>query len=81
MSPNVGPEYVTEILASLEETLWYVHREGDSLSFRTSPNIYRVIAQRADEQPDSTVADRLRIEVDEVLGAAPGFRSYPVGRR
>ena len=77
VSPNVGPEYVTEIMSSLEETLWYVHREGDSLSFRTSPNIYRVIAQRADEQPDSTVADRLRTEVDDVLGTAPGFRVIP----
>ena len=77
MAPNVGPEYVTEVLSSLEETLWYVHREGDSLSFQTRPNIYRVIAQRADEQPDSTVADRLRTEVDGVIGTASGFRVIP----
>ena len=77
MAPNVGPEYVTEVLGSLEETLWYVHREGDSLSFQTRPNIYRVIAQRADEQPESTVADRLRTEVDGVIGTAPGFRVIP----
>ena len=77
VAPNVGPEYVTEVLGSLEETLWYVHREGDSLSFQTRPNIYRVIAQRADEQPESTVADRLRTEVDVVIGTAPGFRVIP----
>ena len=77
VAPNVGPEYVTEVLSSLEETLWYVHREGDSLSFQTRPNIYRVIAQRADEQPDSTVADRLRTEVDGVIGTAAGFRVLP----
>ena len=77
VAPNVGPEYVTEVLGSLEETLWYVHREGDSLSFQTRPNIYRVIAQRADEQPESTVADRLRTEVDGVIGTAPGFRVIP----
>ena len=77
VAPNVGPEYVTEVLSSLEETLWYVHREGDSLSFQTRPNIYRVIAQRADEQPDSTVADRLRTEVDGVIGTTPGFRVLP----
>ena len=77
VAPNVGPEYVTEVLGSLEETLWYVHREGDSLSFQTRPNIYRVIAQRADEQSQSTVADRLRTEVDGVIGTAPGFRVIP----
>ena len=77
VAPNVGPEYVTEVLGSLEETLWYVHREGDSLSFQTRPNIYRVIAQRADEQPDSTVADRLRTEVDGAIGTAAGFRVLP----
>ena len=77
VSPNVGPEYVTEVLGSLEETLWYVHREGDSLSFQTRPNIYRVIAQRADEQSESVVADRLRMEVDGVIGTASGFRVLP----
>ena len=77
VAPNVGPEYVTEVLGSLEETLWYVHREGDSLSFQTRPNIYRVIAQRADEQPQSTVADRLRTEVDGVIGTLGGFRVIP----
>ncbi len=77
VAPNVGPEYVTEVLGSLEETLWYVHREGDSLSFQTKPNIYRMIAQRADEQPESTVADRLRAEVDGVIGIATGLRVLP----
>ena len=77
VAPNIGPEYVTEVLNSLEETLWYVHKEGDSLSFQTRPNIYRVIAQRADEQPESTVADRLRTEVDGVIGAVSGFRVIP----
>ena len=77
VAPNIGPEYVTEVLNSLEETLWYVHKEGESLSFQTRPNVYRVIAQRADEQPESTVADRLRGEVDEVIGTAPGFRVIP----
>ena len=52
MAPNIGPEYVTEILGSLEEALWYVHREGDSLKFQTRPNVYRVIAQTAEGQPD-----------------------------
>ena len=77
VAPNIGPEYVTEILGSLEEALWYVHREGDSLKFQTRPNVYRVIAQMAEGQPDSTVAERLRNEVDSVIGAAPGFRVLP----
>ena len=74
VAPNIGPEYVTEILGSLEESLWYVHREGDSLKFRTRPNIYRVIAQTADGQPASTVSERLRAEVEGAIGTATGFR-------
>ena len=74
VSPNVGPEYVTEILGSLEESLWYVHREGESLKFQTRPNIYRVIAQTADGQPESTVSERLRAEVEGAIGTAAGFR-------
>ena len=74
VSPNVGPEYVAEVLNTLEERLWYVHREGEALSFQTRPNIYRVIAQTAAEQPVSAVSERLRAEVDAVIGAADGFR-------
>ena len=74
VAPNVGPEYVTEILGSLEESLWYVHREGESLKFQTRPNIYRVIAQTADGQAASIVAERLRSEVERAIGAAAGFR-------
>ena len=77
VSPNVGPEYVTEILGSLEESLWYVHREGEALKFQTRPNIYRVIAQTADGQASSVVAERLRAEAEGAIGAATGFRVLP----
>ena len=77
VAPNVGPEYVTEILNSLQETLWYVHTEGELLRFQTRPNIYRVIAQTADNQPATAVAERLRSEVDRVIGVSPGFRVMP----
>ena len=77
VAPNVGPEYVTEVLNSLEETLWYVHREGELLKFQTRPNIYRVIAQSANDQPTSGVQDRLREEVEATIGAATGFRALP----
>ena len=74
VAPNVGPEYVTEILGSLEESLWYVHREGEALKFQTRPNIYRVIAQTADGQASSVVAEQLRAEVERAIGTAKGFR-------
>ena len=74
VAPNVGPEYVTEILGSLEESLWYVHREGEVLKFQTRPNIYRVIAQTADGQANSVVAEQLRAEVERAIGTATGFR-------
>ena len=75
VAPNLGPEYVTEVLSSLEESLWYVHKEGERLRFQTKPNIYRVIADHASHQPLSTVNERLRAEVEAVAGVAPGFRT------
>ena len=74
VAPNVGPEYVTEVLGTLEQSLWYVHRDGELLKFQTRPNIYRVIAQTADNQSPSVVADRLREGLDRVAGNSPGFR-------
>ena len=74
VAPNVGPEYVTEVLGTLEQSLWYVHRDGELLKFQTRPNIYRVIAQTADNQSPSVVTDRLREGLDGVAGNSPGFR-------
>ena len=74
VAPNVGPEYVTEVLDSLEESLWYVHREGDSRRFQTRPNIYRVIAQQAERQTEQAVTARLRQEAEGAIGDASGFR-------
>ena len=75
VAPNLGPEYISEVLGTLEETLWYVHKEGDRLRFQTRPNIYRVIAERASGQPASTVDERLREEVEQAIGAPHGFRT------
>ena len=79
VAPNLGPEYVTEVLGSLEEALWYVHREGDAFGFQTRPNVYRVIAQKADEQSESTVADRLRDQIDGAIGAPAGLQGGALG--
>ena len=75
VAPNLGPEYVSEVLTSLDETLWYVHREGDKYRFQTKPNIYRIIAQHASSRPSSEVEERLREEVERAIGSQPGFRS------
>ena len=75
VAPNVGPEYVREVLDSLEQSLWYVHREGDLLRFQTQPNIYRVIAETASNQSPEAVADRLRRELEKAAGQEPGFRT------
>ena len=77
VSPNLGPEYVSEVLETLEEALWYVHREGDRLRFQTRPNIHRMITEEASRQPASTVAERLREEAEGAIGAPAGFRTLP----
>ena len=74
VAPNVGPEYVTEVLGSLEQSLWYVHRDGELLKFDTRPNIYRVIAQTADNQSPDAVNDRLKEVLERAAGSPEGFR-------
>ena len=77
VSPNVGTEYVTEVLNTLEESLWYVHRIGKLLRVQTRPNIYRVTAQTAENQPPAAVADRLRQDLEKAAGSEIGFRVMP----
>ena len=74
VAPNVGPEYVSEVLESLEQSLWYVHREGELLRFQTRPNIYRVISQTAETQPAASVSERLREAGASAMGTQDGFR-------
>lgn len=74
VAPNVGPEYLTDVLASLEQTLWFVHREGERLRFQVRPNIFRMIAQQAEQQPKASVLERLRAEMSKATGTAEGFR-------
>ena len=57
--------------------LWFVRKEGERLRFQTNVNIYRMIAQTAENQPSATVDERLRAEVEGAIGAPAGFRSLP----
>ena len=77
VAPNLGPEYIGEVLETLEESLWFVRKEGERLRFQTNVNIYRMIAQTAENQPSATVDERLRAEVEGAIGAPAGFRSLP----
>lgn len=77
VAPNVGPEYVTEVIDNLEQSLWYVHREGDLLRFQTKANIYRIIAQSAEGQSVAVTESRLRDEMQNAIGQAEGFRVLP----
>ena len=77
VAPNVGPEYVTEILESLEQSLWYVHREGELLRFLTKPNVYRMISQRAEQLPPAQVREELQKAVAQAAGSVDGFQVVP----
>lgn len=74
VAPNVGPEYPTEVLGTLEQSLWYVHREGELRRFQTKPNIYRIITETGDAQPIPAVTERLRQALDGAAGNVEGFR-------
>ncbi len=74
VAPNVGHEYVREVLDSLEQSLWYVHRDGELRRFQTRVNIYRAIAQNAESQSGPTVEERIREAFGNAVGKADGFR-------
>ena len=74
VAPNIGPEYVSEVFGTLEQSLGFVHREGELLRFQTRPNPYRLISLRAETLPPSQVAERLQTSLAEALGSTPGFR-------
>lgn len=74
VAPNVGPEYVGEVVGALEQSLWYVHRDGELLRFQTRPNVYRVISQKAEQQPAPLVRDLLIQTLTKAIGSAVNFR-------
>jgi hypothetical protein len=73
-APNLGIAYIDEVLATLEQSLWYVHRDGELLRFQTKPNVYRVIAQHATNLASEIVHERLREALAAAAGSADGFR-------
>jgi hypothetical protein len=74
VAPNIGPEYLPDVLDSLEETLWYVHKEGELYRFLTKFNVYRVIRQTAEDLPNATVSERIREALGLGIGQSSGFR-------
>jgi hypothetical protein len=74
VAPNLGPEYLPDVVDSLEETLWYVHKEGELYRFLTKFNVYRVIRQTAEDLPAATVSERVREALSSGIGQSAGFR-------
>ena len=74
VSPLLGPEYTDEVLGSIEETCYYIHREGQLLRFQTRQNLFRRIAETANNQPQHVIDDRVRTAIAEAYGGSQGFR-------
>lgn len=74
VSPLLGPEYTDEVLGSIEETCYYIHREGQLLRFQTRQNLFRRIAETANNQPQHVIDDRVRTAIADAYGSSPGFR-------
>lgn len=74
VSPELGPEYVQEVLDGLEQSLWHVHRDGELLRFETKQNLFRRIAETALAQPSQAVEEAIRSAMEKAYGEAPGFR-------
>lgn len=74
VSPDLGPEYVDEVLHELEQTLWHVHRDGQLLRFETKQNLYRRIAETALNQPPHAVEEAIKEAMAKAYGVADGFR-------
>ncbi|MCA9846185.1 MAG: DUF499 domain-containing protein, partial [Dehalococcoidia bacterium] len=74
VSPLIGPEYPDEVIAELEETLWYVHRSGELLQFQSKQNLYRRIAETAQTQSPHQVTEKLHQVMTAAAGSGEGFR-------
>ncbi|MBE7520719.1 MAG: DUF499 domain-containing protein [Thermoflexaceae bacterium] len=74
VSPLLGPEYTDEVLGSIEETCYYIHREGQMLRFQTKQNLYRRIAETANNQPQHVIDDRIRTAIADAYGSSQGFK-------
>lgn len=74
VSPLLGPEYTDEVIGSIEETCYYIHREGQMLRFQTRQNLFRRIAETANNQPQHVIDDRIRTAIADAYGNSTGFR-------
>jgi hypothetical protein len=74
VSPLLGPEYTDEVIGSIEETCYYIHREGQLLRFQTRQNLFRRIAETANNQPQHVIDDRIRTAIADAYGNSTGFR-------
>ena len=73
-TPLLGPEYYGEVLGSIEETGYYIHREGQMFRFQTKQNLYRRIAETANTQPQHVIDDRIRTAMADAYGSSQGFK-------
>lgn len=74
ISPLLGRQYADEVIGELEETLWYVHRDGELLRFQAKQNLYRRIAETAQNQSPHAVDERIREAMAKAYGESHGFR-------
>lgn len=74
ISPLLGRQYADEVIAELEETLWYVHRDGELLRFQAKQNLYRRIAETAQNQSPHAVDERIKEAMAKAYGESHGFR-------
>src|SRR5690606_11054674 len=56
------------------EALWYVHREGELLRFQSKQNLYRRIAETAQNQSPHQVEERMRDALKQAIGQSPPFK-------
>jgi hypothetical protein len=70
----LGPEYTDEVIGSIEETCYYIHREGQLLRFQTRQNLFRRIAETANNQPQHVIDDRIRTAIADAYGTSTGFK-------
>ena len=62
-----SPDLVSEALGALDQTAWFLDYNGMRWRFSTEPNANNIVAEAANNVPNSKVNDELRIRISEAF--------------
>ena len=81
LRPGIPSAIVGDVLARLQDELWYLHREESRYYFSLQPNLNRVLIERMDDVSEEDIFDEASRRVKEIGGKALAVYPFPTGSR